>query len=699
MMSLSASAHTPPHQQLGADEPMNREDPQGLGEHTSVSTDAKERDAGDVADARQDTAETSEHAQVMPTVVDTDAGTSTSPQSDPDASSASASADLSNPSSREEPATASAGSSTPAVEDEEPAPDSTTASAEQPDAATEQLDSNQGPGAAAPAKIRWPDNLRRKPAQADGSASASATNGETTSDVPAHSNGAAKLTSSKPPPRAAWSSASSTSSAPVGRTPLPPAPTGEGIVRVSGRPPMGRVSEAPTRPHIPLTQDMALAAGRITSQDILTPYMPEELAATHPRIAAYPPPTSYSGAEHESPAVLVTRAKLISDRPPASDAVASRPSRRPRADSDDIETLDLDDSDATDEMLRLDDSTATSSPRPVADTGVRTARTPPPPPAQSTTTKRTSLTGQHTAVGVSGTPSSGPRPGPPPPPPGAATKKPTGQVPAKSRARKRAWWEVLFSDDYLRTLPRPSANAIAKQVNFMEASLGIKRGDSVLDVGCGLGQHALEFAKRGYLVVALDLALSMITRAAEEAQQRGLRINFLHKDIRDIGFEGTFDAIVCVGTTFGFFDDEQNRGVISRLAHALKPGGRLLLEVANRDFVIASQPNLVWFEGDNCVVMEESDFNFYSSRLTVKRTMMRDDGRQSDTEYNIRLYSVHELGQMLKHAGFSIKEVSGQEATRGMFFGAQSSRIIILAERRARGRKDSIGAPPSNHQG
>jgi SAM-dependent methyltransferase len=453
---------------------------------------------------------------------------------------------------------------------------------------------------------------------------------------------------------------------------------------------------------------MALAAGRITSQDV-SPYS-EDYAATRPRLA-YPPAVP-TGSD-DPPAVVVTRAHLISDHPPATDivgasATSSRPSRRARADSEDFETLDLEDTEG--DVLRLDPS-APNQPPPgnvtslTGDTGVRVSRTPPPPPAQ--TPPRRMNTGQL------GPAAGGQRPGPPPPPPPtASTKKapslatsgsttPSGSTGSAPRARgkKRAWWEVLFSDDYVKTLPRPSAGAVAKQVSFMEASLGIKRGDAVLDVGCGLGQHALEFARRGYLVVALDLALSMITRAAEEAQQRGLRINFLHKDIRDIGFEGTFDAIVCVGTTFGFFDDEQNRGVITRLAHALKPGGRLLLEVVNRDFVIASQPNLVWFEGDGCVVMEESDFNFYSSRLTVKRTMMRDDGRQSDTEYNIRLYSVHELGQMLKHAGFSIKEVSGQEATRGMFFGAQSSRIIILAERRARGRKDSIGAPPSNHQG
>jgi hypothetical protein len=108
----------------------------------------------------------------------------------------------------------------------------------------------------------------------------------------------------------------------------------------------------------------------------------------------------------------------------------------------------------------------------------------------------------------------------------------------------------------------------------------------------------------------------------------------------------------------------------------------LLLEVVNRDHVLDSQPNLQWFEGDGCVVMEESDFNYYSSRITVKRTMMREDGRQTESEYSIRLYALHELGQMMQAVGFRVKEVSGGQATRGVFFGAQSSRIILLAERR-----------------
>ncbi len=222
---------------------------------------------------------------------------------------------------------------------------------------------------------------------------------------------------------------------------------------------------------------------------------------------------------------------------------------------------------------------------------------------------------------------------------------------------------------------------IKRQCDFVEASLGLAQGSTILDVGCGLGLHALELTVRGYLVVGLDLSLPMITRAAEQAQYRGLKINFLHADIRKIEFDGSFDGVICIGTTFGFFDEESNRDVLGRLRDALRPGGRLLIDVVNRDFAIRSQPNLIWFQGEGCVCMEESEFNYFTSRLHVKRTMMHEDGRQSDTEYSVRLYSLHELGFLMRQIGFRVLEVSGQEATRGVFFGLNAPRAIVLAER------------------
>jgi SAM-dependent methyltransferase len=236
---------------------------------------------------------------------------------------------------------------------------------------------------------------------------------------------------------------------------------------------------------------------------------------------------------------------------------------------------------------------------------------------------------------------------------------------------------------------------IERQCDFIEARFGLSQGATLLDVGCGLGLHAVELTRRGYLVVGLDLSLPMLARAADEAQDQGFKINFLHADMREMSFEGAFDAVICYGTTFGYFDDETNKLVVQRLYRALKPRGLLLLDVVNRDFVIRNQPNLVWFEGDGCVVMEESQMNYITSRLEVKRNVILDNGRQRDNVYSIRSYSLHELGQILHQQGFRVVEVTGWEAHPGVFFGGDSPKLIILAQRRPQGPPTPPGRNPS----
>jgi SAM-dependent methyltransferase len=260
-------------------------------------------------------------------------------------------------------------------------------------------------------------------------------------------------------------------------------------------------------------------------------------------------------------------------------------------------------------------------------------------------------------------------------------------------AKRKPWFDDFFSDDYLRTVRAPTPKEVARECDAILAMLKLDPGAIILDVGCGLGMHAIELTMRGYIVIGLDLSLPMLSRAADEAQDRGIKINFLHADMREMAFEGGFDAVLCWGTTFGYFDDDGNRSVVERFYSALKPGGRLLIDVVNRDHVIQSQPNLVWFEGDGCICMEETDFNYFSSRLNVKRNVILDNGRQHDRHYSIRLYALHELGMLLQQQGFRTVEVTGRYATPGVFFGAQSPRMIVLAERRVSVRDTP---PPSS---
>lgn len=287
----------------------------------------------------------------------------------------------------------------------------------------------------------------------------------------------------------------------------------------------------------------------------------------------------------------------------------------------------------------------------------------------------------------------------PPPAPPAETKKPppapkkgnraaavAQAAQAKQRRRRgKPWFEEIFEEDYLRTLPFLTPQATQAEAQFVMSSLGVEPGAQVLDVGCGYGRHAMELAARGFHVVALDASLPLLLRGADEAQRRGLDINFVHGDMRELTFDAQFDGAYCLFSTFGYFDDETNKKAAQHIARALKPGARLVVEVLNRDYLIADLPSRVWWEGDGCVVLEEVEFNYFSSRIISNRSVVFDDGRQLEQEISIRAYSLHEFGKLLHAAGFRVVEISGSMITRGRFFGNHSRDIIVVAERRTPG--------------
>jgi SAM-dependent methyltransferase len=278
----------------------------------------------------------------------------------------------------------------------------------------------------------------------------------------------------------------------------------------------------------------------------------------------------------------------------------------------------------------------------------------------------------------------------PPPPPRRAPRPPVldrsveADKPGEDNEKKslrRPWWEELFRDDFVRATPRDSPAQIKREADFIEQSLGVAAGGVILDLGCGAGYHAVELSSRGYGVVGYDLSLFQLALAAELAQETAQKINFLQGDMREMAFEEMFDGLYCWNTTFGYFEEDKNFLVAQHMFRALRPGGMLLLDVVNRDFAVAHQPSAVWYEGDCCVCMDDMAVDFITSRLRVKRSIILDDGRRRECHYSVRIYSLHELGKLLHEVGFRVTEATGHPCMPGVFFGENSPRIVILAQR------------------
>ncbi len=272
---------------------------------------------------------------------------------------------------------------------------------------------------------------------------------------------------------------------------------------------------------------------------------------------------------------------------------------------------------------------------------------------------------------------------PPPPPKTRAQDTKPGDTPKKGKP----WWEDLFTEEYIRTHDRLDEKVVKREVDFIEESLGMEKHAVVLDLACGMGDHAIDFAARGYNVVGLDNSAGMLA-IADRSLRGKLRNNpnqhaptFVQADMRDLHFEESFDGVYCWSTSFGFFEEEKNLMVLQHVHRALRQGGMFLLEVINRDYVAPRSPSLVWFEGQQCVCMDDMYVDFFTSRLRVKRTAMFEGGLSRELDYSIRLYTLHELGKLLHEVGFKVVEVTGHPAHPGVFFGTESPRLIVLSER------------------
>ena len=116
--------------------------------------------------------------------------------------------------------------------------------------------------------------------------------------------------------------------------------------------------------------------------------------------------------------------------------------------------------------------------------------------------------------------------------------------------------------------------------------LGVKPGDRVLDLGCGFGRHAFEFARRGASIVALDAGAEEVAGvrgtfgAMAEAGEIDLsttEVGTVQGDALHLPFaDGTFDRVICSEVLEHIPDDEAARAELSRV---LKADGTMAVTV------------------------------------------------------------------------------------------------------------------------
>jgi len=240
-------------------------------------------------------------------------------------------------------------------------------------------------------------------------------------------------------------------------------------------------------------------------------------------------------------------------------------------------------------------------------------------------------------------------------------------------------FDGIFDADYLHfylgllTDELSDANA-----DLIGRLLDLEPGTTVLDLACGHGRIANRLAGRGCVVTGLDASRAFLDIARRDAVTRGVNVHYVHADMRRLPWTGQFDRVVSWFTAYGYFDDEQNRVVLAEVARALRPGGRLLIELNNRDWILRNfQPHRVTQRGDDFMIDQSPPPDPLTGQLTTQRTIIR-GGVVRHTTYAIRHFTFTELRQWLLDAGFSA--VDGYDE-RGGPLAMESRRMIVVAHR------------------
>ncbi len=128
---------------------------------------------------------------------------------------------------------------------------------------------------------------------------------------------------------------------------------------------------------------------------------------------------------------------------------------------------------------------------------------------------------------------------------------------------------------------------------------------AVLDLCCGDGRLAIPLAERGYRVTGLERNPTMVADARARA---GENARFIQGDMRELReAPGTFDVVINMWHSFGFFDADTNASIVRQIYEKLNPRGRFIIDIYNRP----------WFVDHQGAETVERD----GRRITTTRTM------------------------------------------------------------------------------
>lgn len=272
--------------------------------------------------------------------------------------------------------------------------------------------------------------------------------------------------------------------------------------------------------------------------------------------------------------------------------------------------------------------------------------------------------------------------------PGPASMSSLPDLPAS----ERPWFHEAFDHAYNELYAHRDEDEARQCVDLMErlwsqhaTDRGGRQGP-LLDLCCGAGRHSAQARARGFCVVSLDLSTDLLQSGVE----RDAELLAVRADMRVLPFaDGAFAGMLNFFTSFGYFSsDEENLDTAIEMARVIEPGGLLLWDHINPDWlrshlVAESRRQIaggIW-------ALERRRIDPESRR--VEKTIelhTPGDGPAGQHELvrryreSVRLYSPLHAVSLFHRAGFDVLERLG-DYQAGSFTAASPRQILLLRRR------------------
>jgi SAM-dependent methyltransferase len=237
--------------------------------------------------------------------------------------------------------------------------------------------------------------------------------------------------------------------------------------------------------------------------------------------------------------------------------------------------------------------------------------------------------------------------------------------------------EHFWFDLYPFMFPEKRFQTAVEEIEKTIALTGFQ-GNSVLDLCCGPGRHTVVLAKKGYTVTAVDRTPFLLKKAQELAQAEGVSVEWVLDDMRNFVRPDTYDLVVNLFTSFGYFDEKQDDiKVLQNVYASLKSGGSCVFEMMGKEILAGIyRPTVSEQLPDGSLIVQCHEIFDEWTRIRNDWILIK-DGKATSFKFHHTIYSGQELKDRLLRVGFSKVKLFGN--LDGEEYGLPAERLIATA--------------------